>query len=243
MDANELRYLLFQVRKREDPMREQEIDCFASALGCDAQQIEVLDLIHEIPTAERLHDADAVLMGGSGDFSVAEGGDWLEAALASMRHLHEIAKPTFGSCWGFQAMARALGGKVITDMGRAEIGNHEIRLTDAGRADPLFGPLGESFFAHEGHQDIVTQLPAGATLLASTKGVNNQAFTFPGRPIYCTQFHPELSRCAFLERVTQYPEYVERIAGVPLETFATQIHETPNANELLGRFVQHVFGG
>ena len=71
-----------------------------------------------------------------------------------------MAKPAFASCWGFQALARALGGEVVTDLVRAEVGTFEIQLTAAGRSDPLFGPLGERFLAQLGHQDVVTRLPA-----------------------------------------------------------------------------------
>jgi GMP synthase (glutamine-hydrolysing) len=243
MAPDKLRYLLFQVRKPDDPMRDQEVRCFTRALDCEMGQIEVLDLIREVPTAGRLSRADIVLMGGSGDYSVAEGGPWLDGALEAMRALYESRTPTFGSCWGFQAMAKALGGEVVTDVGRAEVGTFEIRLTDAGREDPIIGPLGPTFFAQLGHQDIVTRLPADATLLASSERNVNQAFAFAGRPIYCTQFHPELDRHALLERVDQYPEYVERLLGVSLAEFTAHCQDSPRSNELLGRFVQHVLAG
>ncbi len=57
------------------------------------------------------------------------------------------------------------------------------------------------------------------------------------------QFHPELDRRALLERTNQYPQYVRRVLGVSPAAFASQLQETPLANELLGRFVQHVFAG
>ena len=44
--------------------------------------------------------------------------DWLKASLETMRSLHDLAKPTFASCWGFQAMARAMGGEVIKDLSK-----------------------------------------------------------------------------------------------------------------------------
>jgi len=241
MHVDQLRYLLFQVRRPDDPMREQEIRCFAKSLNCTTSQIEVLDLIREVPTAGRLGGADVVLMGGSGDYSVAEGGPWLQDALDAMRQLYDTGKPTFASCWGFQALARALGGEVVTDPARAEVGTFEIRLTEAGRTDPVLGPLGERFLAQLGHQDIVTHLPPGATLLATSERGVNQAFTFPGKPIYCTQFHPELDRAALFERATHYPHYVERVVGVSLDEFAVMLHESPLASLLLGRFTNQVF--
>jgi GMP synthase (glutamine-hydrolysing) len=233
-------YLLLQVRNRDDPMLTQEVDCFARAFGCDQQHISVHNLLHGAPTIDRLGTADIVVLGGSGDYSVAEGGDWLPPALAAMRELYDLSKPTFASCWGFQAMARAMGGEVVTDEKHAELGSVQVWLTEAGQQDPLFAPLGSRFLAPMGHQDCVTRLPANTTLLASSEKVVNQAFRFDGKPIYCTQFHPELDRKALLERVQAYPTYVQRISRMSPEAFAQQCRETPETNQLLARFAQQV---
>lgn len=233
-------YLLLQVRNADDPMLSQEVDCFARALNCPHDCIRVFDLLSGVPTVAQLDEVDVVLLGGSGDYSVAEGGPWLPPALAAMRELYELGKPTFASCWGFQAMAKALGGEVVTDKSRAELGSVEVRLTPAGRSDPLFSPLGEIFLAPMGHQDCVVQLPSEAVLLASSAKVENQAFRIPGKPIYCTQFHPELNRDALLERVHAYPRYVQDITGVSIEQFAEQCQETPATDQLLARFVQQL---
>ncbi len=239
---DQLRFLLFQVRNPDDPMRDQEIDCFARALQCDRSQIRVFSILQGVPTHAELDEVDMVLLGGSGDYSVAAGGSWLPAALATMRELYDWSKPTFASCWGFQAMALALGGKVVTDLGRAELETATLRLTDAGQQDPVFGAMPQPFKALIGHQDIVDRLPEGAELLASTERVTNQAFRIPGKPIYCTQFHPELTRATYLERVRAYPEYVQTIAGVPYEEFAAHCVEAPEAGTLIRRCVQRFFG-
>ena len=233
-------YLLLQVRNSDDPMRQQEVQCFRRALGCRQQQIRVLDLIQHTPTREQLQAVDVVLMGGSGDYSVVDGGDWLNATLAAVAELYHLKKPTFASCWGFQAMALALGGEVVTDASRAELGNFDIHVTEAGAADPVFGSLDPKFSAFEGHQDIVTRLPEGAHLLAVSDSGIYQAFTFPDSPIYCTQFHPELDRQSYLERVIQYPQYLESLLGISIEAFVAQCTETPEANKLLNQFVRHV---
>ena len=235
-----IHYLLLQVRDSHDPMLHQEVDCFSRALGCERSHIAVHDLLSGAPTPSRLGEADIVLLGGSGDYSVAEGGSWLEPALAAMRELVDLSKPTFASCWGFQAMAKALGGEVVTDKSRAELGSVEVFLTEAGKSDPLFESLGDNFLAPMGHQDCVTRLPAGATLLASSRKVDNQAFRIDGKPIYCTQFHPELNRESLVQRVHAYPVYAEKISGLSLEQFAQQCDETPQTDQLLGRFVNLV---
>jgi GMP synthase (glutamine-hydrolysing) len=240
VSANRLRFLLLQVRNANDSMRDQEVKCFARAFDCDPSRIEVFDLLSGVPSLDRLNHFDAVVLGGSGDYSVAEGGPWLPAALETMQELHETNKPTFASCWGFQAMAKALGGEVITDRSRAELGAVEVHITDAGKSDLVFGGLGNSFLAPMGHQDVVVQLPANAILLASSDTVENQAFRFADKPIYCTQFHPELDRTTFLQRVEAYPQYVRSISGMSFEDFAIQkCRETPVAARLLPRFLRH----
>jgi len=235
-----VRYLLLQTRNAGDAMRSQEVRCFARTLGCDQQDIAVVDFLTRGPTTSELAAADIVLLGGSGHYSAAGESDWLDCALDALRELHHLAKPTFASCWGFQAMARALGGRCINDPSCAELGTIDLQLTEAGLTDPLFGSLPPSFNAHAGHEDHVVALPADAVLLASSTRVRHQAFRFADKPIYCTQFHPELDCAAMAERVAAYPAYVERIAAVPHATFIASLRETPAANQLLRRFVRLV---
>jgi GMP synthase (glutamine-hydrolysing) len=225
----------------------QEVRCFASALACDVSDIEVFDLLAAAPTRSVLDRADMLLLGGSGHYSAADVADdagyplprvlWLERTLNALREIHALSKPTFASCWGFQAMSRAMGGTCIHDLPNAELGTIELTLTEAGRADPVFGGLPPRFAAHAGHEDHVVALPPDAVLLASSARVPEQAYRFDGKPIYCTQFHPELDRAASLERVVAYPEYVERIARTSYEQFQQSVQETREANTLLRQFV------
>jgi GMP synthase (glutamine-hydrolysing) len=230
--------LLLQTRNEADPMHGQEVRCFARMLECEPAAIEVFDLLQAAPSILKLNEADMLLLGGSGHYSAAGEGEWLERAFDCLRDIHRISKPTFASCWGFQAMARAMGGKCVNDLPNAELGTIEVSLTEVGRADPLFGDLPPVFAAQAGHEDHVVELPPDAEILALSSRVREQAFRFIGRPIYCTQFHPELDRAAMLERVVAYPEYVERIARTSYQSFVQNVRETPEANSLLRRFVE-----
>ncbi|MEE2719016.1 MAG: type 1 glutamine amidotransferase [Planctomycetota bacterium] len=236
-----VQYLLMQVRNPDDPMAEHEVRAFAHHLHCEPSDIRTWDLLGGGPDAGALDACDIVLIGGSGDYSVVTGGAWLESALDAMRLLHELDKPTFASCWGCQAMARAMGGTVVTDPDRAEVGTHRLHLTEHGRRDPVTGPLGDSFLAQMGHQDRIRTLPPGAVLLASSDLVEHQAWTFEDRRIYCTQFHPELNLELLLDRLRRYPVYVEQTTGLDYDTFVermcTDAHDT---DDLLARFVHRV---
>lgn len=236
------RFLLLQVRNPDDPMRLNEVACFERCFACDGD-IDVLDLLRGPPTAHDLDRYDVVLLGGSGDYSVARGGPWLPGALEAMASLVEMSKPTFASCWGFQAMARALGGEVVTDRSRAEVGTVTLELTPAGERDPVFGPLGKRFDVQIGHEDIVTALPAGTTLLASSERVENEAFRFDGKPIYCTQFHPELRREDLLARIRRYPAYLPLAGVATFEELEAKTPETPHTESILRRFLELVLPG
>ena len=232
-----LRFLLLQVRNPDDPMRHHEVQCFARCFGCGTERIDVFDLISGAPSTQRLSEADIVLLGGSGDYSVARGGPWLPAALEAMVTLYETKKPTFASCWGFQALARALGGEVVTDHSRAEVGTVWLELSAEGETDPVFGPLGKRFQVQIGHEDIVTALPPQATLLASSERVENEAFRLEGAPIYATQFHPEIDRRGLIDRLKAYPSYIHLAGAEDLEELEAMTPETPYTVGILTRFL------
>ncbi|RCS49220.1 type 1 glutamine amidotransferase [Bremerella cremea] len=232
------RYLLIQIRDADDPIREQEIACFAAALDCPTASLQVFDLLTTELTSSHLEACDMVVIGGSGRYSVTSEAPWLHTALASLRFLLSSGKPTFASCWGFQVLARAAGGKVVHDLEHAELGTHRVFLTDAGKEDPLFSQLPESFLAYMGHEDRVVELPPGTTLLATNSQVAQQAFRFNDLPIYCTQFHPELTLSTLHERIEAYPEYCERIARIPFDVFRRQCEAAPESESILRRFTR-----
>lgn len=229
------RFLLLQIRDGDDPMREQEVRCFARTLGCGTAQIETADLLAGPPAPETLAAARLLLIGGSGDYSVLDDAPWLEATFELLRRIVREGRPLFASCWGFQALARACGGEVVHESARAELGSVWMELTVAGRQDSLFSMLPDTFRGQSGHEDSVVALPPEAVLLAKTDKAF-QALRFRDKPIYGTQFHPELDRDALLERIIRYPVYIKRILGITVEQFAAQLTETTEANAVLRRF-------
>ena len=223
-------------------MRANEVAAFAESVDSSLERITSVDLIHAPPAPDILRNADLVLIGGAGDYSVPHGGEWLDRALDAMRSLYTKRKPVFASCWGFQAMAAALGGSVITDPELAELGTLRLSLTSEGKNDPIFSHLGPQFWAHVGHQDTVVQLPEGAIRLAETPLVPNHAFCMPDAPLYCTQFHSELKKDLLIQRLRTYPDYPEGILGITTDELIESLQETPESNDLIRGFIRHVFG-
>lgn len=105
-------------------------------------------------------------------------------------------RPTLGICLGAQIMARALGARVYPGPAK-EIGWSPLALTAAGRASPLAHLDGDKTAMLHWHGDTF-DLPAGATLLASTDLCRHQAYAW-GRNALAFQCHPEASTAA-LER-------------------------------------------
>lgn len=230
------KYLLIQARDKDDPIRRQEVACFAQAAACEKRQFTPFDILAGVPSREFVSGFDCVFIGGSGRYSAIGDEPWLLSALEFLRVLVDIDVPVFASCWGFQALARALGGEVVRDPACAEIGTNKVSLTEAGRTDPVLGDVGETFLAAMGHNDSVKVLPPLAVLLAKTDAVA-QCYRLKDRMVYATQFHPELTRETLLDRVREYPEYIQEITGQTWAEFEVNCSETPQASSLIRCFI------
>jgi GMP synthase (glutamine-hydrolysing) len=97
-------------------------------------------------------------------------------------------RPVLVVCLGAQLLASTLGANVFQGSG-SEIGFGSVKVTPAGKQDPLFGPAGDSIPVFHWHGDTF-DLPQGATLLASSPMYSHQAFRFGSRA-YGLQFHIE----------------------------------------------------
>ena len=98
--------------------------------------------------------------------------------------------PTLAICLGAQLLAQVGGGRVRKGIDGPEVGALLVAKRDAADADPVFGPLPLSPDVLQFHHDEISELPTGATLLASSPMYANQAFRV-GRHVYGLQFHIE----------------------------------------------------
>lgn len=128
-------------------------------------------------------------------------------------------KPVLGICLGAQLLAHALGGTVRRHT-TSEIGWYELATTEAGRSDPVLGPLGDLSPIFQWH-GYTFDLPDGATHLARTSTCENQAFRH-GDNAYGFQFHLEMDG-PLIERWLNLPTYRDDLIAAGLDRDAESI--------------------
>mgnify|MGYP002875844724 CR=1 FL=1 len=219
-------------------MAQHEQLCFADALGVPEDRITLHDLLSSAPNESIVEAHDAILVGGSGDYSVLDSHDFLGPFFDFLaRVVIDQKVPTFASCFGFQALVLAGGGEVVHDESRAEVGTYDLTVTAAGQSDPLFGTLPPTFRAQLGHKDHAARLPAGMSNLASSESAPFQALRVDGLPVVATQFHPELTRAANTERYLRYWD-AYGTGDKENDPVLARMAESPESTALLSRWVE-----
>ena len=102
--------------------------------------------------------------------------------------LFDAGVPVLGICYGFQAMAQALGG-TVAQTGSREYGGTRVDVRDAGLL--LTGsPTEQSVWMS--HGDAVQAAPDGFAVLATSAGSPVAAFEDRARRLFGMQWHPEV---------------------------------------------------
>jgi GMP synthase (glutamine-hydrolysing) len=159
---------------------------------------------HTAPVADLLaRDPAAVILSGGPASVYAPGAPGVDPAL------FDAGVPVFGICYGFQAMAQALGGEV-TPTGQREYGGTSLAVhPDRG---VLFAGLPERQDVWMSHGDSVTAAPPGAVVTASSAGSPVAAFEDPGRRLAGVQFHPEVAHTPYGQRMLT--RFLREVAGI-----------------------------
>ena len=147
----------------------------------------------------------AVILSG-GPASVHEKG----APLAP-KAIYEAGVPVLGICYGEQAMAEQLGGKVEGGHHR-EFGRAEVEVS----ADsPLFEGVwvkGQKYPVWMSHGDRVTELPPGFKVLGTSPNAPIAIIGDDKRKFYATQFHLEVAHTPHGAALLR--NFVRKIAGL-----------------------------
>ena len=156
----------------------------------------------------------AIVLSGGPSSVYAEGAPQVDP------ELFDAGLPVFGICYGFQAMASALGG-TVAQTGLSEFGATE--LTVAGSCT-LFAGLPATQNVWMSHGDSVQDAPSGFAVVASTAGAPVAAFEDVSRKLAGVQFHPEVMHSEHGQKVLEH--FLYDIAGLePTWTPASIVDE------------------
>ena len=158
---------------------------------------------HTMPVAEMLAKQPAAIVLSGGPSSVyAEGAPSVDAAL------FDAGVPVLGICYGFQAMAQALGG-TVERTGLSEFGGTPLQVTTDSA---LFADLPDRQSVWMSHGDSVTAAPAGFAVTATSAGAPVAAMESVERRLAGVQFHPEVMHSEHGQQVLE--RFLHGIAGL-----------------------------
>jgi GMP synthase (glutamine-hydrolysing) len=129
----------------------------------------------------KARDPLAVVLSGGPASVYADGAPQLDPAL------FDLDVPVFGICYGFQAMAQALGGGVART-GASEYGRTELKVAGG----ELHSDLPDTQPVWMSHGDAVTSAPDGFEVTATSAGAPVAAFENRARRLAGVQYHPEV---------------------------------------------------
>jgi GMP synthase (glutamine-hydrolysing) len=158
---------------------------------------------HTMPAGEILARRPAAIILSGGPSSVYEPG-----APSLDRTLLDAGVPVLGICYGFQAMAKAMGGSVErTD--RSEFGRTEAHV-EPGAA--LFRGQPPRQDVWMSHRDSVIALPQGFDATARTPGAAIAAFENREAKLCGVQWHPEVLHSEHGQQVLEH--FLYEYAGI-----------------------------
>ncbi|GAA3451845.1 hypothetical protein GCM10018962_36780 [Dactylosporangium matsuzakiense] len=190
--------LLFLNMQEQGPLREMGLtpyrDWIAEVTRLDPDQIHCIN----VADGEALPDtieAHGVIGSGSGHSSYEEL-PWIRRTKEFLAAVQRRGVPELHICWSHQAKAEVVGAiSKVGHQGR-RFGIDRLKLTPAGRQDPLFRGLPDEFDTFTSHVDVVYDVPAvsefGPVTELAHGAYRNEALAI-GATARTLQFHPEMT--------------------------------------------------
>ena len=149
----------------------------------------------------KARDPLAVVLSGGPASVYADGAPQLDPAL------FDLDVPVFGICYGFQAMAQALGGTVART-GTSEYGRTELNAVGG----QLHSDLPATQPVWMSHGDAVTSAPEGFKVVATSPGSPVAGFENRSRRLAGVQYHPEVLHSPHGQQVLT--RFLHEFAGI-----------------------------
>ena len=186
-----------------------------------------------------LDDVDGIVTCGGAMSANDDHLPWVKDELALLKAAHDNSLPILGLCLGAQLLARALGGTVAPMSAGPSVGLIEINLNPTGREDALFRGLPWYGAWPSWHGEEITELPKGATVLASSENCKVEAWHL-GVFSYGLQFHAEWDM-KMLDAICDDPTRLPPGATVDTAALRTRINDQAEAvNRQARRFAMNV---
>lgn len=195
--------------------RVRELGVYCELLACDID-------------AQELHrfNPQGIILSGGPETLTREESPRIPPAIFSM------GCPVLGICYGMQAMALQLGGKVDT-VSKREYGYAQVKVENPlqllNQIEDSLSPQGQPLLdVWMSHGDAVTQLPPDFSVIASTGNSPFAAIADLNRHFYGLQFHPEVTHTRQGNRILK--QFVLDICGCKPSWTAANIIEESVAN-------------
>lgn len=163
------------------------------APGCAVDIVYPADSAASLSNGASLAQYDGVAWTGS-SLTIFADDPQVTRQIDFARAAFDAGVPSFGSCWAAQIAVVAAGGIVAAHpKGREMFLARKISLTPEGRGHPLYQGKKSVFDGYISHDDEITHLPPGATLLACGQYTNVQAVSVVRNKgvFWGLQYHPE----------------------------------------------------
>ena len=121
--------------------------------------------------------------------------------------IFSLGIPVLGLCYGCQLMAKLLGGEVVSAP-QKEFGKTPTRYQVDS---PLFEELSTTGITWMSHNDLVTKVPEGFSICASTENCPVAAMENRERQLYGMQFHPEVAHT--VNGIAMLRNFLYRVCG------------------------------
>jgi len=236
-------FLIIQLRP-EDETADNEFQSIRHYGGLAEREVVRVRAEQSGLPAIDLNDFAAIIVGGS-PFNISTPAEAKsrnqQTVEADFKQLFDgiVAQdfPFLGCCSGNGLLGSYCGANISGKFGEP-VGGADIRLTEAGRQDPLLRGLPDSFRVLLGHKEACDELPPGCVLLATNASCPVQMFRLKNN-IYATQFHPEGDAEGFTVRVHVYRDYGYFAPESARSLIEALAHErVPEAQSILKRFVE-----
>jgi GMP synthase (glutamine-hydrolysing) len=161
------------------------------------------EVIPHTAGVEEIKDKDplAIVLSGGPASVYTEGAPQLNPAV------FDLGVPVFGICYGFQAMAQALGG-TVAKTGTSEYGRTDLNVSGG----QLHSDLPSNQPVWMSHGDAVTSAPDGFEVVATSAGAPVAAFEDRARRLAGVQYHPEVMHTPHGQQVLS--RFLHEFAGI-----------------------------